>query len=153
MYKIYQVSSGDTIYSIADKVSSTKEELEELNGLPTNYALIPNSFLIVPAKGAKNGEVFDTYIVKQGDNIYQIARQLSVPYQTLLQINGLDEKDYIYPNQQLIIPKSNVNHYLTVEGDTLNTMAKRFNTTVDEILSQNEEIYLLPNQLFVYKRD
>lgn len=61
MYKVYQVTTNETLDDIAQKFGTTKEELQKLNG---NIDNLFGSFIIVP-----NNE-YDTYIVKQGDTIF-----------------------------------------------------------------------------------
>ncbi|MCX7943604.1 MAG: transglycosylase SLT domain-containing protein [Deltaproteobacteria bacterium] len=45
------------------------------------------------------------YIVEEGDNPYDIARRLNVNLNELMEINGLDRGDKIYPGNILKIPK------------------------------------------------
>ena len=61
--------------------------------------------------------------------------------------------DYIYPNQEILIPKSGYSYYITAEGDTLDTVADVFQITKDKLLNQNKVIYLLKDQIMVNKRD
>ena len=66
-------------------------------------------------------------------------------------MNGLNITDYIYPNQVLLIPKAGSILYITAIGDTLSEIANGFKTTIDELVKQNDKIYLQPEQLIVYK--
>ena len=101
MYKIYQVGN-ETLSDIAKKINTTVENLEMLNGIS---AVIPGSYIIIPT--GNNNSDYTTYIVKQGDNMYAIARMYGVDYETLLKLNGLNKDDYIYQNQEVMIPTSN----------------------------------------------
>ena len=66
-------------------------------------------------------------------------------------LNGLEQEDYIYPNQTILIPKSGYSYYITKEGDTLDIVANRFDVNKDTLLKHNQIIYLLPGQLLVNK--
>jgi LysM repeat protein len=44
------------------------------------------------------------YTVKQGDNPYRIGQNFNTDYKWILAMNNLDKDDFIYPNQQLLIP-------------------------------------------------
>lgn len=69
----------------------------------------------------------------------------------LLNINGLDKDNYIYPGQELMVPKSNVKVIVTKENETINSASKRLGLNNEELLYQNDNIYLLPEQLLIYK--
>lgn len=51
----------------------------------------------------KIGEII-LYTVKKGDNPYRIGQNFNTDYNWILAMNNLDKNDYIYPNQQLMIP-------------------------------------------------
>ena len=59
--------------------------------------------------------------------------------------------DYIYPDEEILIPKDNYSYYVTAEGDTISTVANKFKTSVSDMVDNNETIYLLPEQLLVKK--
>ena len=69
----------------------------------------------------------------------------------LSMLNGLDNEDYIYPNQVIMIPKENVRIYITAEGDTLQNIIKVINADTNKFLMENNNLYLLPEQLIIYK--
>ena len=68
MYDSYIVKPGDTLNSIASKLKTSKEILEELNGY--NIDLTPGMILIIPKT---NNKYFDYYKVMKGDTLYKIA--------------------------------------------------------------------------------
>lgn len=84
--------------------------------------------------------------------MYKIANEANIPLQLLTELNGLKEDEYIYPNQTLIIPKKDIIVYITKEGDTLNMVADYFKTYPQNIIYSNNELYLLPGQLLVYRK-
>jgi len=150
MYQIYQVNEGDTLNSIANNLGITIEELAMINGLSNNSNLTVGSSIIIPKI---TQPLFDFYVIKAGDNIYDIARKNNVDYEELLKINGLEKDEYIYPGQEIIIPKPYIDIYVTKEGDTLNTISTFFNTTPSAILANNPIIYLVPDQLIIHVKE
>ena len=106
MYKIYQVEMGDTIESLSRKFGITNEELININGL--TGTVVEGQLIIVP----NTNNIFETYTIKQGDSMYSIASRYNTNEDYLLKINGLDKNDYIYPNQQILVPKDNVEIYI-----------------------------------------
>ena len=148
MYSIYQIQVGDTLDTIANKVGTTKQILLTINGI-TDSNLIPENFIVIPMNV---NLPFTTYVVKKGDNIYEIARNYGVEYETLLEINGLGKDDYIYPEQEIIIPNKDFNIYVTKENDSLALVAQKLGAEQTDIIRDNATIYLLPEQLILYKK-
>lgn len=148
MYEIYKVQTGDTLDSIANKYGTTQALLLQINGLPDSYTPLPNSEIIVPLN---QNSTYKYYTVKKGDNMYRIAEENNVNYELLFQINGLEKDDYIYPNQTILLPKNGLSLYLTKQGDTLSEILENFNTTYQEIKEKNPNIYLVPEQIIVFK--
>lgn len=148
MYEIYTVSDIDTLSSIAKKYGTTPEVLSQINGFNKDYIPKPQTEIIVPVESNKT---YNYYTVKKGDNVYQIAKTYNIDYDLLLKLNGLDKEDYIYPNQTLLLPKSGLTVYLTKQGDTINDILENLNTNIDELLSENKNIYLSPEQIIIFK--
>lgn len=148
MYSIYQIQVGDTLDTIANKVGTTKQVLLTINGI-TDSNLIPGNFIVIPMN---INLPFTTYVVKKGDNIYEIARNYGVEYETLLEINGLGKDDYIYPEQEIIIPNKDFNIYVTKDNDSLALVAQKLGAEQTDIIRDNATIYLLPEQLILYKK-
>ena len=146
MYDIYTVNNNETITSIATKLNINPNLLSSINNNVVN--LTPGMTLLIPKK---NNEYFDYYKVSKGDTIFNIARKYDVNINMLSMLNGLDNEDYIYPNQVIMIPKENVRIYITAEGDTLQNIIKGINADTNKFLLENNNLYLLPEQLIIYK--
>ena len=146
MYDTYTIENGDTIDSISSKFNSSPEVIYQLNGYVLDLA--PGNTLVVPRV---TSNYFDYYKVTKGDTLYKIASDNKIDADLLAQLNGINKSDYIYPNQTLLIPKSGSILYFTAIGDTLSEIAKGFNVPLDKLISQNDNIYLQPEQLIVYK--
>lgn len=95
--------------------------------------------------------MFDYYVVKNGDTLYEISKDNNIDASLLAQLNGFNKDDYIYPNQVLLIPKAGTMLYITANGDTLLEVANGMGADVLDFLEQNKNIYLQPEQLIVYK--
>ena len=145
MYQVYQVLLGETIESIAKKIGLPVDELRRLNGIGDNAIIKEGSYIIIPKNMINNDNMnYKTYIVKQGDNMYQIARDNNIDFKTLLKINGLKENDYIYPNQEIIIPSRNT--YVTNNNDTVMEVMTKLNIKEDKI----GNLYLQEDQIIFY---
>ena len=139
MYQVYQVSSNETISSIAKKLNISLDELNRINGIRDDIVLKEGSYIIIP----KNNN-YKTYQVKQGDNLYQIARSNNVDYDILVRLNGLKADEYIYPNQEILIPTSNI--YITKEDEKIKDVLNKLNINADKI----EDLYLKQDQIITY---
>lgn len=146
MYDTYVIEKGDTINSISSKFNTSPEVIYQLNGYVLD--IVPGSTLVVPRVTSK---YFDYYTVSKGDTLYKIAENNKIDADLLAQLNGINKSDYIYPNQTLLIPKAGTILYITGVGDTLNEIAKGINVGIDKLISQNDHIYLQPEQLIIYK--
>lgn len=147
MYKVYQIEYGDTLDIISKKSGASVDELINLNG---EFDIIPGRYIVIP--NMKN-EIFEMYKVKSGDNMYTIAKDFSINLDDLLALNGLNKNDYIYPNQEIMVPTGTYNIYITKNGDTIRTILDNINLPYEEIAEQNEKIYLVPDQLIIYKKN
>lgn len=150
MYKVYKVLPGEELQSIADKLDMEMQVLCELNGLMEDTEVRAGESIVVPNYQAN---MFQTYRVKSGESLYEIGKRYDVSANDLALLNGIDVEDYIYPNQELMIPRKGVTIYLTKEGDTLMDVARRFKTSPERLQMENQNIYLLPEQLLVFKEE
>lgn len=146
MYNTYTLNEGDTLDNIALKFNISKELLKSINSDVTSFNKGDKIFI---PKIVSN--YFDYYSVIDGDTLYNIANNNNINPSLLAQLNGINESDYIYPNQVLLIPKAGSILYITAAGDTLQEIAKGINADMDELLVENQKIYLQPEQLIVYK--
>lgn len=149
MYDKYLIEKGENINSIAKKFLTKESILMEINNIPFPDYFREGKEIIVPINKDK---YFEYYTIKKGDSLYKIARENNVNPELLALLNGLDTDDYIYPNQEIMLPKNNYSYYVTAEGDTIDLILKKFNVDKNTFMKQNETIYLMPGQLLVKKK-
>lgn len=149
MFEKYRVKGNETIEDIAKKYHTNRAYIEDLNNLSANEMLREGMDIIVPQNKEK---YFDTYTINIGDNLYGIARKYNINPELLAALNGLNMDDYIYPNQVLLLPVANYSYYITKAGDTLDFVSEKFNKSKEQILRENDTIYLLEGQVLVSKR-
>lgn len=95
----YTVRSGDSLWSLARRYSTTVDRIKQDNGLRSE-TLQPGQTLTLRG-GSASGAV---YVVRRGDTLGRIAQRRGVSLGTLLAVNGLSRRSVIYPGQQIIIP-------------------------------------------------
>ena len=140
MYKIYKVSIGDTLASIANKFNTTIDNLQNING--KDYISM-GELIIVPNNNSN--DYFDSYTIEKGDSLYSISKKYKISLIDLLNINGLDKDNYIYPGQEILVPKKDINMIITKERETLNSASERLGMEDSDLLLQNDNIYLMHN--------
>ncbi len=147
--EVYIVKNGDTLENIANIYNVSASEIIKANNLMYPYTLVVGQALNIPTSMTN---VFDYYVIQKNDTIYSIANKNNTNVETLAAINGLDINDYIYPGQTILIPKEGIITYITKMGDTIQSVAKMLNTVPQGLIFNNNNIYLLPEQLIVNRK-
>ena len=127
----YIVQKGDSLWSIANKFNMTVSELKSLNNLTNNLLSIGQVLKIKDS--SNNGET--TYTVQKGDSLWVIANKYDITTEELKSYNNLTS-NLLSIGQVLKIPQgktSTENIYTVKKGDSLWTIANRYNTTVEKI--------------------
>ena len=131
----YIVKSGDTLYSIAKKYNTTVDEIKKLNNLKSDNLSIGMELKIKEEPSSTN---YIDYVVKSGDNLYSIAKKYNTTVDEIKKLNGLTS-NLLNIGMTLKIPIQigNYINYTVKSGDNLYSIAKKYNTTVDEIKKLN----------------
>ena len=127
----YIVQKGDNLWSIANKFNMTVSELKNLNNLTNNLLSIGQVLKIKDS--FNNGKT--TYTVQKGDSLWVIANKYGITTEELKSYNNLTS-NLLSIGQVLKIPQgktSTENIYTVKKGDSLWTIANRYNTTVEKI--------------------
>ena len=134
---IYIVKSGDSLYSIARKYNTTVDELKKLNNLSSNILSI-GQVLKIPSTSGTNNNTSNIYIVKSGDSLYSIARKYNTTVDELKKLNNLSS-NILSINQVLKVPSNNTSDitYIVKSGDSLYSIARKYQITVDDIKKYN----------------
>lgn len=128
----YVVQKGDSLYSIANKLGTTVSELKKENNLTSNTLQI-GEVLRIPTKEIYEGEE-NVYIVQKGDTLYSIAAANNTTVDELKKANNLTS-NILSTGQLLKIPSALLpeSTYIVKKGDSLYSIANKYNTTVDEL--------------------
>lgn len=134
----YIVQKGDTLYGISKQFGVNINDIRLANNL-INDAIVVGQRLIIPSSTSTI-----LYTVKKGDTLYSIAKKYGTTAANLLKLNNL-ETDMLSIGQQLKVPVDNsvqdepygFTIYTVRIGDTLYSIAKKNNTTVNKIKELN----------------
>ncbi|MFI3261144.1 MAG: LysM peptidoglycan-binding domain-containing protein [bacterium] len=149
MFDRYKVKKDDTLSLIAKKFDTTEDYLKSINDLYYVSNLTNGMDIIVPKNKDK---YYDVIKINNPGSVSNISEQVNVNPKLFASMNGLDIQDYIYKNQEVLVPKKNYSYYITSEGDTLQSISEIFDISKNRLLSQNEVIYLLADQIIVNKK-
>lgn len=150
-YINYTVKKGDTLYSIALNNNVSVDTIKKDNALTSNNLNIGQVLKIRTMNG--NDEILEcfgedyipkettntiTYTVKKGDNLYNIAKKYNTSVTAISNLNNLKNNN-LSIGQVLKIPKAQSTSvtYTVQKGDSLYTISKKYNTTVDNIKRKN----------------
>lgn len=153
-YVNYIVQKGDTLYKIAKDYNIDVNTIIKDNGLETNNLQV-GQILKLRVNNIEDIEVEECfgpdytpsanntdsilYTVKKGDNLYNIAKVYNTTVNEIMKLNNLNSPN-LSIGQQLKIPSSNSvsqKTYTVKKGDSLYSIAKKYNTSVDSIKSKN----------------
>ena len=146
----YIVQKGDTLWNISKKLGTSVNELKELNNLTSNLLFIGQKLKVPSYMTAEDSNII--YVVKSGDNLYNIAKNYNTTVKDIKTFNNLVSDDLkigqiikipestsiITPSEDEVINEESV--YVVQKGDTLYSIAKKFNTTVDNLKNLNSII-------------
>lgn len=154
----YKVVSGDTLYAIARRFNTTVDAIKELNNLTSNTLTIgqelyipsnDSQFPIEPELPQEPPTIPDDdelpieteeYVVKRGDSLWQIAKNFNTTVDELINLNNLSTIN-LQIGDILLVPKqengTTERIYIVQRGDTLWSIAKNNNITVDQIKELN----------------
>ena len=152
------VVSGDTLRIIAYRCGTTVSALQRANPEVGNGNLIyPGQVLRLPGATLPVDSGHFIYIVARGDTLKSLAARFGVTVDALLGSNpDITNVNLIYEGQRLNVnqgivppppPPTSGQTYYVHRGDTLKSIAAKFNTTVDAILNLNH--ILNPNLIYV----
>ena len=133
----YTVKSGDSLWSIANKYNTTVNELKSLNNLSSNILQV-GQILVLPSS-TNDDNSGNTYTVKLGDSLWSIANKYNTTVNELKSLNNLSS-DVLQIGQVLSVPSNSVsvgNTYTVKSGDSLWSIANKYNTTVSNLKSLN----------------
>ena len=141
----YTVKKGDTLYGISNQFGVSVIELANLNNVKAETLQI-GQVLTIPSTSGTNPNNMFMYTVKQGDTLYSIARKYNTTANEIIKLNNLKSNN-LYIGQVLRIPEMYTKEedmyvpefisYTVQKGDTLYSIAKKYNTSVSNLLSLN----------------
>jgi len=190
-WKQHIIQKGESLGLIAERYKTSVSAIKQTNRLKGNMIregkslLIPSSkqptkfySLSIEARKFRGLKTSDgkryTYIVKRGDNLWDIGRNYGISVGQLTKWNGITKKSFLRPKQKLIIwineeNSNNKNNnkvqasafnestteYVVKKGDSLWLIARRFDIHVADLLEWNnirKNKALQPGQILIVRK-
>jgi membrane-bound lytic murein transglycosylase D len=113
----YRIRRGDTLSHIARRFNTSIRDLREANNLSRRSILYPGKKIIIPgstrrsvaksSSGAVNLQKGErSYTVREGDNLYTIAKRFNVSLSGIKKRNRLGRRSLLNIGKVLVIPAS-----------------------------------------------
>lgn len=153
-YLTYSVKNGDSLYKIAKEYNTSVNDLINYNQLPTTSLKIGQTLLIPISNNNQTQTISNYYTVQKGDSLYSIAKKLNTNVDEIIRANNLTST-VLQLGQQLVIPNytnidknisdfvedtispNNTTTYTIQSGDSLYSIAKKYNVDVNSIKELN----------------
>lgn len=157
-YYVYEAKKGDSFYGISNRFGWNADRLMELNpslgnkinkGAKIYYPVgkVETQKDAAPMIFSAESYPVIQHIVKKGDSVYSIAKMYDVPVDKIYLYNP-ESKNGLKRGSVITIPQipDEINSgerfffYAIRPGDTLNSIADTYNTSVEQLLRDNKGI-------------
>lgn len=167
VYAWQQLSTDNLVTLSLFATPTTTTVFTSTPAQPTSTLFLPTETNTITPTSTRSGPI--SYVIKEGDTLYFIANEYEIDIQELIAFNtaqGVDLTSFLQVDQEILIPPpgfkaptvtpipdeltpgSIIEHTIR-PGDILQLLAEEFNTTLDAILAENEEIAKNPDVLNV----
>ena len=113
-YITHRVRGGENLGSISRKYHVSIHDIASVNKIKNRHKIRVGQVLTIPVRGAKvsyssasttrpSGATKETYTVKKGDTLGQIADNYRIQARQIRSWNGIKYGEYIYPGQKIIL--------------------------------------------------
>ena len=158
----YLVQPGDTLGAIASAFGTTVEDLASLNAVSNPALIRAGRELLIPSSspqpdGNQAGHDGETYVVRRGDTLSEIAQRHQALLSHLIRVNGLDPKKPIQPGDKILLRASGLvtlppvtsprteeiqekparGVHVVQKGDSLWKIAKKYGVSLAHLLNLN----------------
>lgn len=148
----YVIQAGDTFYQLSQRFNVPVDAIIAANpGVDPRRLQIGQAVCIPTAPPPVPECPGFIYTVKAGDTLFSLSKQFGVTVKAIQDVNpGIDPR-HLAIGQKICIPKKHCPEgtfvYVVKSGDTLSAIARRYKTTVQEIVKANPGID--PNKLAI----
>lgn len=140
----YTVKRGDSLSRLATLYNTDINTIKNLNNLTSNTIVIGQQLQLPKPEDYSDNVDYQTYIVQKGDSLWLIANRFNTTVDDIVSLNNLSSIN-LQIGDMLKIPNdgydNNTNSYTTTytvkSGDSLWSISKKYNISVDELKKAN----------------
>ena len=154
---VHIVSSGESLFIIAQTYGVTMDAIAAANGLTYPYHIYVGQELVILGAREMLPVAGQGHIVQHGDTLFSIAQAYGLSMEVLAEANGLTYPYTVYVGQRLVIPLEETPQptptgqtYIVQYGDTLYSIALAFGLSVEALAEANGLTY--PYTIYVGQR-
>ncbi len=133
----YRVRRGDTLSEIASRFGTSARRIQLVNQLPRPDLIYAGQILEIAS--ARQAEQLITHRIQPGETLSSIASRYKTSVKRLREHNSISNTDHIVVGRELKVPSNGSlpTRYRVRIGDTLQWIARRFNTSIAKIQRLN----------------
>ncbi len=151
----HTIAPGDTLSELAERWSTSVEEIARLNGITDpGHVWIGQQIVIPPAGGSPTAAtpapmLPASYTIGPGDTLSELAERWDTSVEEIARLNGITNPAHVAVGLEIAVPRSGNGpaaalpatsppvSYTIAPGDNLWSLARRWDTSVEEILRVN----------------
>ncbi|KVV16372.1 LysM peptidoglycan-binding domain-containing protein [Flavobacterium sp. TAB 87] len=154
----HKIKKGETAYFIAQKYKVSLEDLYQLNPNSQN-GLVDNQIIQIPVHSIPNNLTKQTHTVAPKETLFGLAKQYQISVNALEETNQEILASGLQIGQVLVIPNSNlsvkekrnspapINNssrmvHQVIAKESLFSIARQYNVSVQDLENQNKEVLL-----------
>ena len=150
----HTIEPGDTLSALAERWGTTVEEIARVNGIADPSHVWVGQEIVIPGGGspattAPVPTLPASYTIAPGDTLSELAERWGTSVEEIVRLNGITDPSRIWVGLEIAVPAgggpaatppaaSPPVSYTIAPGDNLWSLARRWNTTVEEILRVNQ---------------
>lgn len=154
---IHVVQRGENLFRIALSYGLSTDQVAAANGISNPGSILVGQRLIIPVASATavtQSNVPAVHTVRPGESLAAIASAYGLSLESLIALNSIDNPDRLYVGQEIVLSEdaslienpARTTIHIVQTGETLFTIAQRYNTTVEAL--QQENALVDPTRIF-----
>ncbi|MEM4992888.1 LysM peptidoglycan-binding domain-containing protein [Priestia sp. SB1] len=147
---VHTVQKGETLFSVSQKYKVSVSQLMSWNNLKSNSIYTGEVLSVSNPQSSNTQDItgVQTYYVKKDDTLWSIATNYKTTVQQLMSLNKMSTSS-VFVGQKLVVAQTNVSPtnptspstsiqtYTVKAGDTLFSISRNYNVTVNNIMGWN----------------
>ena len=143
---VHTIAPGDSLWDLAVRWGTTVEEIARVNEIADPGHVWIGQRITVPGATADRG----SHTIAPGENLWSLARRWDSSVEEIVRVNGITDASSIRIGQRIVIPPASAGSaagppappparrsHTIAPGDNLWSLARRWDTTVEEIVRVN----------------